>query len=66
LKNSVLAGREKAIDWTSYTDIMSDGCTFIELYTELLYKPDWFGVFSNISSAESTSDSDRYYSDFDV
>jgi hypothetical protein len=36
------------------------------LYTEMLYKPDWFGVFSNISSAESTSDSDRYYSDFDV
>ena len=66
LTSSVMAGRDRAIDWTNYTDILPDGCTFIELYTEMLYKPDWFGVFSNISSAESTSDSDRYYSDFDV
>jgi hypothetical protein len=66
LSNTVMNGRDRVIDWTNYTDIVPDGCTFIELYTELLYKPDWFKVYSNISSEESTSDSDRYYSDFDV
>jgi hypothetical protein len=66
LSQTEMNGKDRVLDLTKYTDIIHDGCTFIEVYTELLYKPDWFKVYSNISSEESTSDSDRYYSDFDV